>query len=227
MLNCEFGSLVDLEEKALVESDEVVTITGYASTFGNEDLGGDIVVKGAFTESLQKRGMPLLLFQHKMEDAPLGPVIEAKEDARGLWFKAELPKDDSFNKGRVIPQLKRKGLKGVSIGFRVKAGGAQRRNGVRYIEKADLFEISLVNMPMNPQAAVETVKAERFGVDDWKALTDREREAHFKTLGFSDELAKRFVRLDREGRDIKGQREAGAGLRGIPDFAATIRQFAK
>ena len=223
MLKCEFGSLIDLEEKALVETDDVVTITGYASTFGNEDLGGDVVMKGAFAESLEKRGMPLLLFQHKMDEAPLGPVIEAKEDARGLWFKAELPKDDHFNKGRVIPQLKRKGLKGVSIGFRVKSG--PRRNGVRYIEKADLFEISLVNMPMNPQAAVETVKAESLGMDDWKAMTDREREAHFKALGFSDELAKRFVRLDREGRDTKGRREAGEGLRGIPDFAATIRRF--
>ena len=225
MISLEIGSLVDLEEKSLVETDEVVTITGYASTFGNADLGDDVMVKGAFAESLEKRGLPLLLFQHKMDEAPLGPVVEAKEDAKGLWFKAELPKDDAFNKGRVIPQLKRKGLKGVSIGFKVK--GKSHRNGLRYIEKAELYEISLVNMPMNPRAAVDTVKSQRLGVDDWKAMSDREREAHFKAQGFSDELAKRFVRLDREGRDQKSRREAGEGFGGLPDIAATIRQFAK
>ena len=50
-----------------------------------------------------------------LREVPIGTIVEAKEDKRGLWFKAELPKDDSFVSGRIVPQLKRRGLRGTSI----------------------------------------------------------------------------------------------------------------
>jgi len=220
----DFGSIVYLEEKGVVEGDDVWTVTGYASVFGNEDLGGDVVVKGAFVDSLSKR-TPMFFFNHKMDDAPIGAIVEAKEDARGLWFKGELPKDDSFVAKRLVPQLKRRGLKGVSIGYRVKQ--KSMKSGIRHIEKADLFEISLVNMPMNPEATVSTVKGERIGIKQWNDLSEREREAHLKALGLSDELAKRIVRLDRDGRGDKGRREAGESGAGLIDFASMIRNTAE
>ena len=36
------------------EDEEFFRFEGYASTFGNEDLGGDIVERGAFVKSLLK-----------------------------------------------------------------------------------------------------------------------------------------------------------------------------
>jgi uncharacterized protein len=156
----DFGSLVDLEEKAVSDTGDVWTITGYGSIFNNVDQGNDVVVPGAFAKSLRTHGMPLLLFNHKMEDAPIGTIVDAKEDKRGLWFKAELPKDDSFVSGRIVPQLKRRGLKGTSIGYRVAPGGKEVRkaDGARLLKELRLFEISVVNMPMNTEAGVETVK---------------------------------------------------------------------
>lgn len=214
------GGCVDLEEKAVVETDDVYTVTGYASVFNNRDLGDDIVLPGAFQKSLdsmQATGRaPLFLFNHKMhDDAPIGTVVEAKEDKRGLWFKAELPKDDSFVAGRIVPQLKRRGLKGVSIGYRCRQ--SDRKDGARLIKQADLIEISLVNMPMNPLAAVEMVKSDLIGLAEWNDLSAREREVHLKSLGLSDELAKRIVSRDRDGRGSKGQREAAnpAGIDGL------------
>lgn len=217
------GECVDLEEKAVVETDDVYTVTGYASVFNNRDLGDDIVLPGAFQKSLdsmQATGRaPLFLFNHKMhDDAPIGTIVEAKEDKRGLWFKAELPKDDSFVAGRIVPQLKRRGLKGVSIGYRCRQ--SDRKDGARLIKQADLIEISLVNLAMNPLAAVESVKSERLSEDEFKAMTVREREAHLiKACGLSEDLAKRIIRLDREDRAKKGQREAAntAGIDGL-DF---------
>ena len=85
-------------------------LSGYASVFGNKDLGGDVVVDGAFKKSLEDHGQPVLLWNHKMDDPPLGVVIDAKEHKRGLCIKA--PKDDTFVAGRVIPQIKRRGLRG-------------------------------------------------------------------------------------------------------------------
>ena len=40
-------------------SDDVGVIEGYASTFGNVDLGNDIVEKGAFKKTIKdQRGIP-------------------------------------------------------------------------------------------------------------------------------------------------------------------------
>ena len=91
-----------------------------------------------------------------MDEPPLGIVVDAKEHKRGLWIKAELPKDDTFVAGRVVPQLKRRGLKGMSIGYKILE--REQRGDTRYLKQIRLFEVSVVNTPMNPLAAVESVK---------------------------------------------------------------------
>lgn len=153
-----FGAMIDLEEKAVQEHDDVWIVSGYGSIFDNVDLGNDVVVPGAFAKSLREIGMPLLLFNHKMEDAPIGTIIDAKEDKRGLRFKAELPKDDSFVAGRIIPQLKRRGLKGTSIGYQTTKKTRRKSDGAQMLEEIKLYEISIVNLPMNPLAGVDSVK---------------------------------------------------------------------
>lgn len=158
MIKSEFGGVIDFEEKAVAESDDVWTITGYGSVFNNTDLGNDVVVPGAFAKSLREHGLPMLLFNHKMDDAPIGCVIDAKEDKRGLWFKAELPKDDSFVAGRIVPQLKRRGLKGTSIGYKATQKEMRKSDGARLLKEIRLYEISVVGFPMNPQASVEHIK---------------------------------------------------------------------
>ncbi len=100
--------------------------------------------------------MPALLFNHKMDEPPLGIVVDAKEHRRGLWIKAEVPRDDTFVAGRIIPQLKKRGLKGMSIGYQVLE--KEQRHDARYIKQIRLYEVSVVNAPMNPLAAVESVK---------------------------------------------------------------------
>ena len=145
------------ETKAVTDLGDAWVVTGYASVFGNKDLGGDVVVDGAFKKSLEEHGLPALLWNHKMDDPPLGVVIDAKEHRRGLWVKCELPKDDQFVAGRVIPQIKRRGLRGMSIGYKVI--DKEQRGNVRYLKQIRLFEVSVVNAPMNPLAEIETVKS--------------------------------------------------------------------
>ncbi len=157
-VRCDHGALIDLEEKAVQEGGDSWTITGYGSVFNNTDLGNDVVVPGAFRKSLETYGLPLLLFNHKMEDAPIGTIIDAKEDKKGLWFKAELPKDDDFVRGRIVPQLKKRGLRGTSIGYKATEKETRKADGARLLKQVRLFEISIVNMPMNPLAGVENIK---------------------------------------------------------------------
>jgi HK97 family phage prohead protease len=155
----EQGWTIPFETKAVRESDEAWTVTGYASVFGNTDLTGDVVMPGAFKKSLERHGLPIMLFNHKMEDATIGTIVDAKEDKRGLWFKAELPKDDDFVRGRIIPQLKGRGLKGVSIGYKTTEKEIRKSDGAKLLKQIRLYEISLTSLPANPLAEVETVKS--------------------------------------------------------------------
>jgi len=129
---------------------------GFASTFGNIDLGDDVVVAGAFTESLMKR-KPKLLWQHEMED-PLGVFTSIDETPDGLRVTGKMPKADTLVAGRVIPQMKVGSVDSMSIGFSLGSGGYYMKEGIRYITKADLWEISLVTIPMNPAAVVTAMK---------------------------------------------------------------------
>jgi HK97 family phage prohead protease len=157
-LETKFGQTIALDEKALSEDDQVWRFTGYASIFGSKDLGNDVVVEGAFAKSLREHGMPLLLFQHKTDECPVGVVTEAREDRRGLHIKGELPKDDAFCRDRLVPQLKRRGLKGMSIGYRALETEKRKSDGARLLKQIRLFECSFVSMPMHPEASVATIK---------------------------------------------------------------------
>jgi HK97 family phage prohead protease len=213
-VRCDHGALIDLEEKALADGSESWTITGYASIFNNTDLGNDAVVPGAFQKSLKQHGMPLLLFNHKMEDAPIGTVTDAAEDKRGLWFKAELPKDDDFVRGRIVPQLKKRGLRGTSIGYKATDKEIRKADGVRLLKTIRLFEISIVNMPMNPLAGVENIKGfvpfqDLFIAKDCKTWDAAAALKRLKSkFGDDEDLRRAFLYAD----DEKGADEWDARL---------------
>lgn len=105
------------------------TLEGYASTFGNLDLGDDIIHPGAFAKTLAERGGKVrFLWQHDPSE-PLGKPIELHEDARGLFFKAVI---SDTARGRDALALLRDGaIEGLSIGYE-----HQRRHGFRERERA-------------------------------------------------------------------------------------------
>ena len=131
---------------------------GYASLFGVADLGKDVVMPGAFADSLRKRGVPevRLLWQHDPAQ-PIGRWLHIEEDRRGLRVRGKL--NLAVERARDIHALMREGaVDGLSIGFRVERARAERPTGLRRLEKLDLWEISVVTFPMLPDARVETVK---------------------------------------------------------------------
>lgn len=134
------------------------TFSGYASVFGQVDLGQDLVMPGAFRDSLAERGPRgvKLLFQHDPNE-PIGVWLELAEDARGLFAKGRLMPE--VTRAREVLSLMRAGaLDGLSIGFRTVQGRTDPASGVRRLDKIDLWEISIVTFPMLPQARVSAVK---------------------------------------------------------------------
>lgn len=148
---------VPFEVKALdTNDDEFFYFEGYASTFGNTDLGNDIVEKGAFLESIASGKALPILWQHRMSE-PIGVSVGLLEDDRGLFIKAKLPKDDDQVRGKVIPQMKVGSIREMSIGYFVK--DYELKKDVRLLKKIDLFEVSLVTKAMNPKAEVTGYKS--------------------------------------------------------------------
>ncbi|MEZ5851836.1 MAG: HK97 family phage prohead protease [Hyphomicrobiaceae bacterium] len=127
---------------------------GYASLFNREDLGRDVILPGAFTETLQKRpaGGVRLLFQHDPAE-PIGVWEHLQEDARGLFARGRLALD--VGRAREVHSLMRAGaIDGLSIGFKALKTHRDRARGRRLIEKIDLWEISIVTFPMLPEARI-------------------------------------------------------------------------
>jgi HK97 family phage prohead protease len=137
------------------------TFAGYASLFNREDLGGDLILPGAFRDSLKERGAGgiKMLFQHNPSE-PIGVWLELAEDARGLWAKGHLMPEVA--RAREVHSLMRAGaLDGLSIGFRTILGRRDAKTGVRRLIKVDLWEISIVTFPLLPEARVSHVKSRR------------------------------------------------------------------
>ncbi len=143
---------------AISAIDEAGVFEGYASAFGIVDLGRDLVLPGAFRETLARRGADRvkMLWQHEAGE-PIGAWVSIVEDARGLRVRGRL--NLAVSRAREVLALMRDGVvDGLSIGFRTEKSVTDRTTGVRRLQKIDLWEISVVTFPMLPQARVSSVK---------------------------------------------------------------------
>jgi HK97 family phage prohead protease len=118
------------EVKATAEENNIFTFEGYASTFNNIDHGDDVVIRGAFSNSLAKNSQVPILWGHKINEPPVGISVQLYEDDKGLFIKGNLPKDDTLVSGRIIPQMKIGSIKEMSIGFHTK-NFDMSKNGIR------------------------------------------------------------------------------------------------
>jgi uncharacterized protein len=133
------------------------TFTGHAAIFGVEDLAHDVIERGAFTASLGRRGPDgIKMLWHHDPAEPIGRWLEIREDGRGLFVRGQLL--TTVARGREALALMTAGvLDGLSIGFRTVKGARARGTAVRRLTQVDLWEISLVTFPMQPQARVSAV----------------------------------------------------------------------
>ena len=121
---------------------------GYAAVFDRPDSGGDVVRRGAFADAVKRVGEVPLLLQHKGQ--PVGRIEHLSEDKRGLRVIARV-------EDRRVGELMRRGLRGLSFGYRVREAGSA--GGMRQLRSLDLVEVSLVARPMQRLARVHAVEA--------------------------------------------------------------------
>lgn len=145
------------------------TFEGYLAVFGNVDLQGDRIEKGAFGDSLKSKKQFPLLWQHD-PGSPIG-VFKAIEDDYGLKIDSSLNLETIRGK-EAYALLKQGALSGLSIGFET-VKYRWDEGEIRVLEKVKLWEGSLVTFPANPKATVTSVKSIEDQVKDLKEKIDR------------------------------------------------------
>ena len=115
--------------------------SGYASVFGNVDDGGDIVVKGAFAETIVEDFARIkILALHNGCWLPVGKPIELREDDHGLFIRGKIS-DTSM--GRDIQTLLKDGvLNELSIGYEAIDYEIDEEAHVRYLKRIKIGRAS-------------------------------------------------------------------------------------
>ncbi|SEL13779.1 prohead peptidase. Unknown type peptidase. MEROPS family U35 [Sphingomonas palmae] len=122
----------------------MIRVEGYAAVFDAPDRAGDVMRAGAFAGV----GHVPLLVQHR--GRAVGRIEAIGEDARGLRVTAVVAD------AKVARRVRAGALPGLSVGYRARV---VRRGAWREILRAELAEVSLVAVPMQPAARVERVSA--------------------------------------------------------------------
>lgn len=139
-----------------VDSDERL-ITGMATTPETDRMGDIVDPMGAkFAKSIP------LLWQHQ-HDKPVGSAEFGKATKSGIPFTASIAKIAEAGPLKDLVDMAwqavtAKLVRGVSIGFRALEYAFMDSGGIRYSE-TEIYELSLVTIPANASATIQTIKS--------------------------------------------------------------------
>lgn len=132
-------------------------ISGMATT-PTPDRVGDIVIP---TGAKFQNPMPLLL--HHDHRQPVGQVTFGKPTDKGIPFEAEIfdiatPQHLRDRLDEAYQSVKSGLIRAVSIGFRAIKYAFLDEGGVEF-QETEIYELSLVTVPANAEATIETIKS--------------------------------------------------------------------
>lgn len=182
VLNFEIKSTLDKKK-----DDGPHTFTAFATTFGNLDLDGDVIVPGAVDESIRKVMMggnfPKILKDHDRTQRPAVMTSIVANDkgvvVEGKFLETQLGKDTFI-------EVRDGAITDMSIGFFIPQGGGEMVGRDFVISKLDFKEVSFVTFPANEEANIISVKN---STSYHKPETIRQFEKFLRDAGFSKKEA--------------------------------------
>jgi HK97 family phage prohead protease len=191
--------------------------TGYASVFGNKDSYGDIVVQGAFADSLMEygdmgAGIPCY-WAHRMDDPymNIGQTVEAYEDDHGLFVKVQL--DLETANGKQTHKLIKEGrVTQMSFAYDVLEGAWVDRKpeeGGWYYElrKLKIHEVSVVPVGANQETELTGVKDAITAFKAGRTLSAKNEDRLSKAKGLLEEVLAEVTEVD--GTDVSDEEPKG------------------
>jgi HK97 family phage prohead protease len=148
-----------LEVKEISEEDEHYVVKGMATTPTPDRYLDEIDPMGAeFAESIA------LLWQHR-SDQPVGRAELGKPTKKGIPYVAKIPKVKEAGALRdrieeAVQSIRYRLVAAVSIGFRVLENALEYmgNGGIRFL-KIEILELSLVTIPANAEATIDSIKS--------------------------------------------------------------------
>ncbi len=148
-------------------------IEGYASTF-DVDRQYEVITPEAMKKAVDAllTTNTTIFYEHKHEQFPVGRILDAKVDEKGLWIKVLI----SSTANEVWTLIKEGILNKFSIGGKVKdyhkKFDKNLGRDITYVTDMELYEISIVGLPANQNASF---KAKSLAGAIVKALEGREK----------------------------------------------------
>lgn len=186
-----------LKDVQVAEDAAAMSFTGYGAVFNNIDSYGDLIIPGAFADTLSSAKSsniwPAMLMQHggwgtSADDmTPIGIWTDMAEDGVGLKMDGQLADTQRGREAYALLKMNpRPAITGLSIGYIAKSYEPRSKpdDPRRKLTKIDLFEVSLVTFPANPKARVGAVKSD---------LSIRDAEMALCDAGFSRREAKMIL----------------------------------
>lgn len=217
---------IDVEVKAIGDDDSG-QFEAYASVFDVIDSYGDMVVKGAFIDDLDRwgpngSGIPLY-WRHRMDDPfmNLGATKQSAEDDHGLLVLGQFDLDEE-HAARVYKLVKTGRVRQLSFAYDiVEAGWVEKtENGVNVsyyeLRKLRIHEISIVPVGANQETEIIGVKTALQSVETDLHKTGRQLSADERAelIAASKSLAALLTREDQgtadEPSDAKAEEPEGA-----------------
>lgn len=175
---------IEFDTKAVAaepDADGMVYIEGYGSVFDNIDSHNDMIVKGAYSDTLKawdEKGAPIPSYYNHgaFSNDPMdnvGFLSVATEDDHGLKITMALDVGHNEKAAYAHRLVKQGRLREFSVGYIAKSWeliyeeGKREWEYTRKLTALDLLEVSLVSIASNPLATV-TAKAASllYGVHD-------------------------------------------------------------
>ena len=178
--------VLNLEEAAVKEMDGLVFIEGYANTKNRADRYGDIPTvlqskRNFLYELTHFKKNPVLLIDHVNRlDHLAGSVVEIYEDEKGLYFKALFSASKHPTVAHARSIYREGHAKGISIAGRFHY---EDETDPRRLTLAEIFEISLVAIPADPDSLVTPAKPKDEEESEHMEEVKDEIEKWLKDLG--------------------------------------------
>jgi len=150
-------------------------VVAYAAVFGNVDSYNDIIVKGAFKNSLKKEGKRVAVcYQHEMSN-PIATLDMIKEDDNGLLVEFTISKSEEG----IATKIEEGIIKEMSIGYRTIKYDYDTSTEIRTINELRLYEVSLVTRAANEEATIKSEEDDNNTCTWVVTATDDEKVAFY------------------------------------------------
>jgi HK97 family phage prohead protease len=165
------------------------------AVFGNVDSGGDVIVKGAFTDTLtewQASGDPIpVVWSHDSNDpfSHIGSVVEASETDTGLLVKGQLDLENP-KAAQVFKLLKGRRVTQFSFAYSVLDAGPTEIDGIKATElrRLKLYEVGPTLVGMNQATELLSAKSDDVDAKAGRVLSAKNVEVVSNAIAAADAL---------------------------------------